>query len=72
MTRILILVNNDVGLYCFRKESIQHFVMNHNVQISLPDGDRVPEINTIGANSIFTPMDQRETNSNKDLYQLIR
>lgn len=72
MAKILILANNDVGLFCFRKELIQHLVKNHEVHISLPDGDRVPEIEALGVTVIRTPIDRRGTNPVKDFNLLLR
>jgi len=39
MKTILILANNDVGLYKFRKELIQELVKKYKVYISLPNGE---------------------------------
>lgn len=40
--RILVIANNDVGLYKFRKELLQEIINNgHEVYISLPNGELV-------------------------------
>ena len=42
MKKILILANNDVGLYKFRKELIQELINQGNkIYISLPYGELV-------------------------------
>ena len=47
--KILILANNDVGLYKFRKELIQELIRQGNrVVVSLPDGELVPDIRKLG------------------------
>ncbi len=53
--KVLILTNNDVGLYKFRKELIEEllnpgcYILGRNdkpckVFISLPDGEYIPEL----------------------------
>ena len=43
--RILVLANNDVGLYRFRKDLLAALLSaGHAVYISLPDGGFVPEL----------------------------
>ena len=37
--KVMILANNDVGLYQFRKELIEELLKEYEVVISLPDGD---------------------------------
>ena len=39
--RILVLANNDVGLYQFRKELLTELIKDNEVYISLPYGDLV-------------------------------
>ena len=39
--KILILANYDVGLYQFRRELIADLLKNHEVVLSLPNGDLV-------------------------------
>jgi len=67
MKRILILANNDVGLYKFRKELIQELVKKHKVYISLPYGDFVPNLKDMGCEFIDTPISRRGTNPIEDL-----
>lgn len=71
MAKILILANNDVGLYKFRKELIKELVINNDVYISLPYGDLVPELEKMGCKYIDTMINRRGTNPLTDLKLLI-
>ena len=64
---ILILANNDVGLYKFRKELIEELLrQNHKVYISLPDGDLVRPFEKNGCIFIDTHIDRRGINPKRD------
>lgn len=65
--KVMILANNDVGLYQFRKELIEELLKEHKVVISLPYGDFVKPLEDIGCNFIDTPVDRRGINPIKDL-----
>lgn len=76
--RVLILANNDIGLYKFRKELLQELLHPGSyierrkaepckVYVSLPDGEFIPELNKIGCEFINTPLDRRGMNPLKDL-----
>lgn len=66
--RVLILANNDVGLYKFRKELIEKLLnQHHEVFISLPDGDMVRPLEKIGCRFIDTPVDRRGINPKADI-----
>ena len=61
--RILVLANNDVGLYRFRKDLITSLLdSKHEIFISLPNGDFVPEMVKLGCNYIETSLDRRGMN----------
>lgn len=61
--RILVLANNDVGLYRFRKDLLAALLgAGHAVYISLPDGDFVPELVRLGCRFIDTPIERRGMN----------
>ena len=61
--RILVLANNDVGLYRFRKDLLAALLSaGHEVYISLPNGDFVPELVWLGCRFIDTPIDRRGMN----------
>ena len=62
MKKILILANNDVGLYKFRKELIQELLKKYEVYISLPYGEFIPELIKMGCHFIDTPVDRRGMN----------
>ena len=71
--RILILANNDVGLYKFRKELIQALLYKgHKVYISLPDGEMIKKLIDIGCVFIDTFIDRRGMNIFKDLFLLLK
>ena len=61
--RILVLANNDVGLYRFRKDLLAALLgAGHEVYISLPDGDFVPELVQLGCRFMDTPIERRGMN----------
>lgn len=63
---ILILANNDVGLYQFRRELIQELLMSNTVYISLPYGELVEPLKEMGCQFIDTPLERRGMNPFKD------
>ena len=65
--RILILANNDVGLYKFRGELIEELLKEHQVLILLPYGKLVEPLKKKGCFFINTPVDRRGINPIKDL-----
>lgn len=66
--RILVLANNDVGLYRFRKDLIEELLKNgFEVYISLPDGGFVPNMIKLGCHFADTPIDRRGMNPLRDL-----
>ena len=68
MTKILILANNDVGLYRFRKELIESLLdQGYEVYISLPAGYYVEKLCHMGCVFFDTPIDRRGTNPITDL-----
>lgn len=75
--RVLILANNDVGLYKFRKELIEELIhpgryiagrkgKPYKVYVSLPDGEFVHKFTELGCEYINTPIDRRGVNPLKD------
>lgn len=77
--KVLILANNDVGLYNFRKELLEQLVeQGCEVYISLPYGEKVEPLKRLGCIYINTPMQRRGTNPFTDLklvlnyYRIIR
>lgn len=65
--KVLILANNDIGLYNFRKELIEKLIeLKYEVYVSLPYGDRVNDLINMGCEYIETDVDRRGTNPIKD------
>ena len=60
--KILILANNDLGLYRFRKELIITLLQDNEVYISLPYGEMVEPLVEQGCVFIDTPIDRRGLN----------
>ena len=67
MKKILILANNDVGLYKFRKELIEELLKDNEVYISLPYGNLVDNLIKMGCKFVDTPVDRRGINPITDL-----
>lgn len=76
--RVLILANNDIGLYKFRKELLQELIYPGSyiegreskpceVFVSLPEGIYVAELQKIGCKFINTSVDRRGMNPISDL-----
>ena len=63
MGKILILANNDNGLYKFRKELIQELINKGNyIYISVPNGEMIQPLIDIGCVFIDTDIDRRGIN----------
>lgn len=70
--KILVLANNDVGLYQFRKELILELLKENQVILSLPYGDMVEPLREAGCKFIDTPVDRRGVNPIKDFGLFLR
>ncbi len=71
--KILILANFDLGLYKFRKELIEELLGRDNeVYISLPDGELVRPLESLGCIFIDTPVDRRGINPKTDFRLFLR
>lgn len=68
--KILILANNDVGLYKFRKELLDELIKQHEVHISLPYGGFVDDMITMGCIYHNVEFDRHGTNPIKELSQI--
>jgi len=67
MKTILILINNDGGLFHFRKELLESFIRNdYKVIISVPEGEYKSQIEAISATYVPTPVDRHGMNPIKD------
>ncbi|MCZ8537252.1 glycosyltransferase family 4 protein [Paenisporosarcina quisquiliarum] len=71
MVKILILANNSVGLYKFRKELIEKLTKENEVYISLPDGDYISKLKEFNCKFINTPISRRGTNPISDIKLLM-
>ena len=69
---ILILANNDVGLYQFRRELIEELRKEHQVSISLPDGSLVRPLEAMGCRFFDTKMARRGMNPVQDMGLFLR
>ena len=65
--KVLILANNDVGLYRFRKELLQKLCQKGEVAVSCPDGENRPALEAMGCRFLPTPIDRRGINPFIDL-----
>lgn len=66
--KILILTNNAVGLYKFRKELLEKLRKDgHKVYVSIPDGEFISDIKKIGCEVICTQISRRGMNPIEDL-----
>jgi len=65
--KVMILANDAVGLYQFRRELIGSLLNNNKVVISLPYGELVEPLKEMGCKFIDTPVDRRGINPIKDL-----
>lgn len=70
--KILILANNDVGLYQFRKELIAELLKDNQVTVSLPYGELVDELVKIGCKFVDTNVDRRGMNPLRDIKLLFK
>ena len=65
--KILILANDDHGLFTFRKELINNLMKNSEVYISVPFGNYIENLERIGAKCINTTISRHGKNPIKDL-----
>ena len=65
--RIIILANNDVGLYKFRKELIEELIKDNEVIIALPYGEFVDPLVEMGCKFIHTEINRRGMNPLEDI-----
>lgn len=66
--KILILANNDLGLYNFRKELVQELLnKNFLIYISAPFGEKITYFENIGCVFLNTDIERRGKNPFKDI-----
>lgn len=69
---ILILSNNDIGLYKFRKELIEILIeYNNELYLVMPYGRNICDLSRIGCHCINVKLDRRGINPIKDLKLLL-
>lgn len=67
MRKVLILANNDVGIYKFRKELVEELLKKYEVYISLPYGSFIDTLCEMGCKFINTDIDRRGKNPFSDI-----
>lgn len=72
MSKILILTNNDLGLYKFRKELIEELLKENKIMISSPDGKFIKSFIDLGCQFIDTKISRRGTNPATDFRLMIQ
>lgn len=65
--KFLILINNSIGLYKFRKELLEKLAENNDVVVSSPDNGFMDEISKIACKVYATDVDRRGINPLKDV-----
>lgn len=68
--RILIVANNDVGLYKFRRELVEELLRTHEVHICLPNGGYVANLTQMGCVYHSCEFDRHGTNPLVELKQI--
>lgn len=70
--KILILANNDIGLYKFRRELIEKLIEDNEVYLCLPDGDFISNLKKLGCEYIDCQLlNRRGTNPIEDARLII-
>lgn len=68
--RILIVANNDVGLYKFRRELVEELLKDNDVHICLPYGEYIEKLTVLGCVYHACEFDRHGTNPLAELKQL--
>ena len=68
--RILIVANNDVGLYKFRRELVEQLLTKYEVYICLPNGEYIKTLCDMGCVFEKYEFDRHGTNPLKELKQI--
>lgn len=69
--KILIIANSDSGLYGFRGELLQVLLNEHDVHISVPSGEYVHKLTSMGCIYNNIEFDRHGTNPLKELRQIL-
>ena len=65
--KVLILANNDIGLYKFRKELIERLLVHHQVYICLPNGEFVSLLKKMGCYFVSCELERHGMNPFKEI-----
>ena len=66
--RILVLANDSIGFYNFRKEFLQRIIAEgHQVYLSCPDGEKLQDLINLGCNYVPTNLARHGTNIIEEL-----
>lgn len=68
--RVLIVANNDVGLYKFRRELVEALLQKYEVHICLPNGEYVDKLETMGCVYHACEFDRHGINPLAELKQI--
>lgn len=68
--KIMIVANNDVGLYKFRRELVEELLRTHEVHICLPDGGYIETLREMGCVYHACEFDRHGTNPLAELRQI--
>lgn len=69
---IAIIINNDIGLYNFRKELLEQLLgKKYKIHLLLPNGERIKELQAMGCLFHELSIDRRGTNPFRDLKLLL-
>ncbi len=71
MLTILILANSSAGLYDFRGEFLERLLQKHKLVVSLPDTVKAKELEELGCELVYTPINRRGVNPIED-FKLLR
>lgn len=69
--KVLIIANNDGGLYSFRRELVERLLQEHEVHISVPSGRAVEKLVGMGCTIHLCEFDRHGTNPVKELGQVL-
>ena len=69
--KVLILANNDVGLYKFRRELIETILFSHEVHVCLPNGEYVSKLQAMGCEYHSFEFDRHGINPFVEIKQLL-
>ena len=65
--KTLVLTNNYIGLYSFRKEVVRALIENgHEVIVSAPKDEKTSDVEKLGCQIVDTPFNRKGTNPIKD------